>query len=132
MEKRDEEKHRNLKERELLNHLREEVAPNEVIDHWVTPLENYRDTVNQDVESCESFHDPVLCEFGELTRSMLHYYNVATADLFPDLRERIGAEKIEESKVRAREDLMDAATRLQNALQGGDDDRPGGESVRES
>ena len=74
-----EDKQRKFREWRSLDCLREEIDTNKVIDNWVTPLENYRDSS----ESGDSYFDPVLCEFGEFTRLMLWYYSVLTTGLFP-------------------------------------------------
>ena len=56
-----EDRQRKFREWQSLDYLREEIDTNKVVDNWVTPLENYRDSS----ESGESHYDPVLCEFGE-------------------------------------------------------------------
>ena len=109
-----EDKQRKLEQWQSLDCLRESVCTNKVIENWVIPLENYRNEVYQDNES---YHDPVLCEFGKLTRWMLDYYGAVTARLFPHLNDQFNAKELEEFEVRARKDLMDSAIRLQSALE---------------
>ena len=115
----------------LLDYLRDEIDPNQVIDAWVTPLENYRDIADRNADrlprelsdqfkdilaSDGPYHDPVLCEFSELTRWMLAYYGDVTTNLFPDLVDRVDAEKAREKVAESRERLKDSATRLLEAL----------------
>ena len=107
-----EDKQRKFREWQSLDYLREEIDTNKVIDNWVTPLENYRDSS----ESGESYFDPVLCEFGEFTRLMLWYYSVLTTGLFPQLTEGIDAESVKNEEDKVRKALTDAATRLLKTL----------------
>ena len=107
-----EDKQRKFREWRSLDCLREEIDTNKVIDNWVTPLENYRDSS----ESGDSHFDPVLCEFGEFTRLMLWYYSVLTTGLFPHLTESIDAESVKKGEDKVREALTDAATRLLKTL----------------
>ena len=110
----DEDKRRKMLEWQLLDSLRDQTDPNSVIDNWVMPLENYRD--DDSFESGEVYRNPVLCEFGELTRLMLWYYNVVTTRLYPNLTESIDADSVKNEEAKVRKCLMDAATSLLKIL----------------
>ena len=115
----------------LLDYLRDDIDPNVVFVDWIMPLENYRYIANRNVDSLpkeladrfkdilasdEPCHDPVLCEFVEMTRWMLAYFGDVTANLYPDLVDRVGAEMVREKEAESRRQLRDSATRLLMAL----------------
>ena len=124
-------KRRKLMRWRLLDHLRDEIDPNKVIDNWVIPLENYRDIADRNADrlpkeladqfkdilaSDGPYHDSVLCEFGDLTRWMLAYYGDVTTNLFPDVVDRVDAEKAREKEAESRKRLKDSTARLLNVL----------------
>ncbi len=115
----------------LLDYLRDGIDPNVVFVDWTMPLENYRYIADRSVDSLpeeladqfrdilasdEPCHDPVLCEFVELSRWMLAYFGDVTANLYPDLVDRVGAEMVREKETESRGQLRDSAARLLMAL----------------
>ena len=123
--------HRKLMSWRLLDYLRDDIDPSMVFVDWIAPLENYRYIANRNVYSLpeeladrfkdilasdEPCHDPVLCEFVEMTRWMLAYFGDVTANLYPELIDRVGVELVREKKAESRKRLEESATRLLKAL----------------